>query len=96
MRLFDAHMKDGSCITGENWDLVDGTAVRVLVVHHPWIPGVSIAVSGEATELFLVKEGLAAAGKQGSLVKVMFGKRMGSESVEIHFLKGGGIVTPSV
>jgi hypothetical protein len=97
MLLFEAFMKDGSCVSGDNWDKVrKSTDIDCLIVHHPWNPNVSVVMT-KAHDYFLWKEAIGKMGFAGDIVKIGFGKRLpnGSVDSEIHFLRGGGIATPS-
>lgn len=88
MIIFEAFLKNGSIIQGENWNEVPVKDVECLIVHHPWNPGLSVAFSGEG-ELFLYKEALGQPGKPGQMTAVGFGRRLRGEKQTIVFTCGG-------
>lgn len=94
MDLFEAHLKDGRVIKGDNWDLVPVDQVKILVVHHPWRPDVSVALCVDDGSIsFLWKEGVGGVGQEGKLVRVGFGKRQGDRIYEIVFSSDSSIGT---
>lgn len=92
MLLFEAYLKqNGLCIRGEDWNAVPSGEVKCLVVYNPFLPGVSLTVEaiGSSAEFFLYKEALATVGGAPNLVKVVFGKKEGEETLKICFIVGG-------
>ena len=90
MKIFDAYLKGGECVSGDDWDQVPVHLIDVLVVHHIWNPGVSMAITGPG-DLFFYKEAISSPGSASKIIAVYFGRICFGKKTGIKFSEDGSI-----
>jgi len=90
MKIFDAYLKGGECVSGDDWDQVPVHLLDVLVVHHIWNLGVSIAIAGPG-DIYFYKEAISSLGRDARMTAVYFGKQYQGKKTLIKFSEDGSI-----